>query len=144
MRACVRACVRACMCVCVCVCVGRLVFCSKFQIMLAAMGPPGGGRNHITGRITRHFNVIGIESFDDSTMTKIFTSIADWHFGHGFEAAFNRLGKVSCHSLLGTKRSSLFAYRVTLILNDRVIIKGVQDVMKKKIPDGPTERERHV
>ena len=45
---------------------------------------------------------------------------------------------------LGTKRSSLFAYRVTLILNDRVIIKGVQDIMKKKIPDGPTERERHV
>ena len=45
---------------------------------------------------------------------------------------------------VGTKRSSLFAYRVTLILNDRVIIKGVQDIMKKKIPDGPTERERHV
>ena len=47
-------------------------------------------------------------------------------------------------SQVGTKRSSLFAYRVTLILNDRVIIKGVQDIMKKKIPDGPTERERHV
>eukprot|EP00117_Sycon_ciliatum_P023820 scpid1450/ scgid20157/ Dynein heavy chain 3, axonemal; Axonemal beta dynein heavy chain 3; Ciliary dynein heavy chain 3 len=63
-------------------------------IMLCAMGPPGGGRNHITGRITRHFNVVGIESFDDNTMTKIFTSIVDWHFGHGFDATFNRLGKV--------------------------------------------------
>ncbi len=26
--------------------------------MLAAMGPPGGGRTFITGRLVRHFNVI--------------------------------------------------------------------------------------
>lgn len=57
------------------------------------MGPPGGGRNDITGRMTRHFSVIGIESFDDGTMTKIFTSIVDWHFAKGFDASFNRLGK---------------------------------------------------
>ena len=52
--------------------------------------------------------------------------------------------RISVAFHLGTKRSSLFAYRVTLILNDRVIIKGVQDIMKKKVPYGPTERERHV
>jgi dynein heavy chain len=27
-------------------------------IMLSAMGPPGGGRTFITGRLVRHFNVI--------------------------------------------------------------------------------------
>ena len=58
------------------------------------MGPPGGGRNHITARFTRHFNVISIESFDDATMTKIFSSMVDWHFSKGFDAVFNRLGKV--------------------------------------------------
>ena len=58
------------------------------------MGPPGGGRNNITGRFTRHFNLISIESFDDTTMTKIFSSMADWHFSKGFEAIFTRLGKV--------------------------------------------------
>ena len=63
------------------------------------MGPPGGGRNSITGRFTRHLNLISIESFDDNTMTKIFTSLVDWHFGKGFDAIFTRLGKVStCHT----------------------------------------------
>lgn len=62
------------------------------------MGPPGGGRNNITGRFTRHFNIISIDSFDDSTLTRIFSSIVDWHFSKGFDAIFNRLGKVSTHS----------------------------------------------
>ena len=64
------------------------------------MGPPGGGRNTITGRFTRHFNLVSIESFDDSTMTRIFSSLVDWHFSKGFEAVFTRLGKVSYYSTL--------------------------------------------
>ncbi|CAF0812221.1 unnamed protein product [Brachionus calyciflorus] len=63
-------------------------------LLIAAMGPPGGGRNDITGRFTRHMNVISMDSFSDETMTKIFTSIVDWHFGKGFEASFNRAGKM--------------------------------------------------
>ena len=59
------------------------------------MGPPGGGRNDISGRFTRHLNIISIDSFDDNTMTKIFTSIVDWHFAKGFDASFGRLGKAS-------------------------------------------------
>lgn len=70
------------------------------QLLVAAMGPPGGGRNHITARFTRHLNIVSIESFDDSTLTKIFTSMVDWHFSKGFEAIFNRLGKVGGVSLL--------------------------------------------
>lgn len=58
------------------------------------MGPPGGGRNDISDRFTRHTNIISIDSFDDNTMTKIFTSIVDWHFAKGFDASFGRLGKV--------------------------------------------------
>ena len=58
------------------------------------MGPPGGGRNDITGRFTRHMNIISIDEFDDATMTRIFTNITDWHFGKGFEGAFVRNGKV--------------------------------------------------
>lgn len=58
------------------------------------MGPPGGGRNDITGRFTRHTNVIAMDSFGDETMSKIFTSIVDWHFGKGFESSFMRAGKL--------------------------------------------------
>ncbi|KAK3717325.1 hypothetical protein QZH41_011557, partial [Actinostola sp. cb2023] len=64
------------------------------QLFVSAMGPPGGGRNDICGRFVRHTNIICIDSFDDNTMTKIFTSIVDWHFAKGFEATFQRLGKI--------------------------------------------------
>ena len=69
-------------------------FAFLFQLFVAAMGPPGGGRNDITGRFTRHMNIVSIDEFDDTTMTRIFSSITDWHFGKGFDGAFVRNGKV--------------------------------------------------
>ncbi|XP_025062794.1 dynein heavy chain 3, axonemal [Alligator sinensis] len=63
-------------------------------LFVSAMGPPGGGRNDITGRFTRHLNIISISSFDDDILAKIFTSVVDWHFSKGFEPVFLRLGKL--------------------------------------------------
>ena len=42
---------------------------------LAAMGPPGGGRNHITPRFLRHFNIVAMNPFNDETMVRIFTTV---------------------------------------------------------------------
>ena len=42
----------------------------------------------------RHMNVISMDTFNDDTMTKIFSAIVDWHFGKGFEGFFMRSGKM--------------------------------------------------
>ncbi|KAL7406937.1 hypothetical protein ABVT39_000487 [Epinephelus coioides] len=40
-----------------------------------AMGPPGGGRNPITQRFTRHFNFLSFTEMEDASKKKIFSTI---------------------------------------------------------------------
>jgi dynein heavy chain, axonemal len=42
---------------------------------LAACGPAGGGRNAMTPRLTRHFNLLWIPTLSSASMQRIFTSI---------------------------------------------------------------------
>ena len=63
--------------------------------MVAAMGPPGGGRNAVTHRFLRHFNVIGIDSFSEDTMKNIFGPILDWQFSKGFDNNLRKFSRVN-------------------------------------------------
>lgn len=51
---------------------------------LAAMGPPGGGRNDVTPRFLRHFNLIAINPFNDETMVRIFSTLMNTYIRVSF------------------------------------------------------------
>lgn len=51
---------------------------------ICAMGPPGGGRNPITPRFLRHFNVVSVATFGDDTMQRIFSTIVNYYFRVSF------------------------------------------------------------
>ncbi|KAM7373014.1 hypothetical protein PAMP_007900 [Pampus punctatissimus] len=82
-------------------------------LFMSAMGPPGGGKNDITGRFTRHLNIISIDSFDDETLTKIFSSITDWHFSKGFDASFYRLGKIMVQATMAVYKDTMESFLPT-------------------------------
>lgn len=61
-------------------------------LLVAAMGPPGGGRNFITPRMMRHFNVLTFTEFSDQTLVRIFQTLTTWHFGKpGFDESIRGL-----------------------------------------------------
>ncbi|XP_018322727.1 dynein heavy chain 3, axonemal isoform X2 [Agrilus planipennis] len=64
------------------------------MLFVAAMGPPGGGANEVTPRLLRHMQIIGTDSFEDATLSKIFLAILDWHFDKGYVENVSRLSRM--------------------------------------------------
>ena len=46
--------------------------------LIGAMGPPGGGRNYLTGRLLRHFHIVGSEENDEKSLVRIFSMFMNW------------------------------------------------------------------
>ncbi len=62
---------------------------------VAAMGPPGGGRNSITNRLLRHFSVLAMTDMSDESCRRIFTTI----LGSFVNKYFNEKVPDSCTTL---------------------------------------------
>mmetsp|Transcript_21661 Transcript_21661/g.21334 ORF Transcript_21661/g.21334 Transcript_21661/m.21334 type:complete len:153 (+) Transcript_21661:3134-3592(+) len=51
-------------------------------ILVSAMGPPGGGRSHITPRMMRHFNIVTYTDPQESSIKQIFSTIMKGFLGN--------------------------------------------------------------
>ena len=51
---------------------------------VAAMGPPGGGRNPVTPRFLRHFNHLSFTELEDESKHRIFATILRSWIGMAF------------------------------------------------------------
>ena len=79
---------------------------------LAAMGPPGGGRNNITTRMSRHLNVITIHEFNNATMSAIFSQIVEIHAARGgYDGNYLQLGKKAVAATLHVFNKGEFYFR---------------------------------
>lgn len=54
-----------------------------------------GGRNHTFSRFYRHAFLIGFDSYETSTINRIFSTLSEWHFSQGFSDKVTLLAKVS-------------------------------------------------
>lgn len=48
---------------------------------LGALCPPGGGRNHITQRLLRHFNFLSFNNLEEDSLTTVFSTIVNAWLG---------------------------------------------------------------
>ncbi|CAL8325422.1 unnamed protein product [Merluccius merluccius] len=92
--------------------------------VISAMGPPGGGRNAVTPRFLRHFNICSINEFSDDTMVRIFSNVVAFYLknndfpheyftvGNQIVAATMEVYKKAVQSLLPTPAKSHYTFNL--------------------------------
>uniref|UniRef100_A0A6I8N290 Dynein axonemal heavy chain 1 n=1 Tax=Ornithorhynchus anatinus TaxID=9258 RepID=A0A6I8N290_ORNAN len=86
---------------------------------VCAMGPPGGGRNAITPRLTRHFNYLSFTELDDNSKKTIFSTILGcWiaptveHFTEDLVRATINVYSIITSQLLPTPNKSHYTFNL--------------------------------
>nr|XP_054750956.1 dynein axonemal heavy chain 3-like isoform X12 [Lytechinus pictus] len=114
-------------------------------MLVSAMGPPGGGRNTVTPRFLRHFNIITIDTFNEETMKNIFTPLLDWHFNQGFETNLRRYSRIMVYSTTEIYIQAISSFlpipsKSHYVFNLRDFARVVQGILLIKpscMPSGP-------
>ncbi|XP_076164105.1 dynein heavy chain 3, axonemal [Ptiloglossa arizonensis] len=113
------------------------------MFLISAMLPPGGSSNVVTPRLTRHMHIIGIDFFEETTITTIFSTILESHFAKGFLPEVSRLGKMIVHATMDIYFAAIKNYlptpaksHYTFNLRDfNRVIKGIFLVPASRIQD---------
>lgn len=106
------------------------------------MGLPGGS-NFIPHRLYRHMFVVFVDSFEDSTLHRIFTVIGEWHFAKNYPDSVARLVKGLSGALIETYNNALRNFlptpaksHYTFSLRDAIrVYQGIVMVPAKKLTD---------
>lgn len=72
-----------------------------------------GGSNSIPKRLFRHMFVVGVDSFEDATLMRIFTSIGEWHFSKGYPDIVGRLAKGLSAATIAVYKGAMKSYLPT-------------------------------
>jgi dynein heavy chain len=117
--------------------------------LMCAMGVPGGGRNALPVRLSRHFHLIGMVSPPSSTIASIFTKILQWHctqqkfeashpFYTSLETYVNATMDVYRSALDILKPTPTKSHYVFSTCDVRRVMQGSMLIRAKELPDGVT------
>jgi dynein heavy chain, axonemal len=81
-------------------------------LFIGAMGMPGGS-NFIPKRLYRHMFCLSVDSFEESTLMRIFSSIGEWHFAKGYTDTVARLARNLAAAIIDVYKGAIEIYLPT-------------------------------
>lgn len=81
-------------------------------LFIGAMGMPGGS-NFIPKRLYRHMFCLSVDSFEESTLMRIFSSIGEWHFAKGYSETVARLARNLAAAIIDVYKGAIEIYLPT-------------------------------
>ena len=120
---------------------------------LSAMGPAGGGRNMVSDRYLRHFNLVGIAEVADTTLQSIFETILKWYlkdgsFAPGVQAMVPKVVNATLgiynaclDGLLPTPAKSHYTFNLRDLAR---VVQGMMLMVNTSMPEGKEAEDMHL
>lgn len=111
-------------------------------LFVGAMGMPGGS-NYMPKRVYRHMFCLAVDSFEESTLMRIFTSIGEWHFAKGYPDIIARLARNLAAAIIEIYKAATVVYLPTPMKSHYIfslrdvtrVYQGIVMVPPKKLAD---------